>query len=134
MTCHIQQEERVSKVDPIYRESGNVFIDKLLGATLHPYPHGEDESGADRQLQNIAADLEAAGRRPYIIPLGPGHPPLGSLGYVVGAAELLSQIEAVGHSVDRIFVGSGSGATQAGLLYGLRALGSNIPVTGRAPR
>jgi D-cysteine desulfhydrase family pyridoxal phosphate-dependent enzyme len=130
MTCHIQQEERVSTDDPIYRESGNVFIDKLLGATLHSYAHGEDESGADRRLQDIAANLEAAGSRPYIIPLGPGHPPLGSLGYVLGAAELLSQIEAVGRSVDRIFVGSGSGATHAGLLFGLRALGSNIPVTG----
>ena len=42
MTCHIQQEERVSTHDPSYRDSGNVLIDKLLGATLHSFPHGED--------------------------------------------------------------------------------------------
>ena len=130
MTCHIQQEERVSTSDPSYRNSGNVLIDKLLGATLHSYPDGEDESGADHQLEVIAAELRAAGRRPYIIPLGPGHPPLGALGYVVAATELLTQIEERELLIDEIFVGSGSGATHAGLLFGLRALGSGIPVTG----
>jgi len=130
MDCHIQLEERVAKDDPDYRDSGNVFIDRLLGATLHPYPHGEDEAGADRQLERLAAELRAAGRRPYIIPLGPGHPPLGALGYVVAAQELLKQIEKDDITVDRIFVGSGSGATHGGLLFGLRALGSDIPVTG----
>ena len=130
MTCHIQQEERVATNDPRYRDSGNVFIDKLLGATLHSYPHGEDESGADRQLEKLSAELRASGHRTYIIPLAPGHPPLGSLGYVVAAKELLNQIEESGLLVNEIFVGSGSGATHAGLLFGLRALGSTIPVTG----
>jgi len=130
MQCHIQQEERVTTDDPSYRNSGNAFLDRLLGATMHSYPHGEDESGADKQLAVIAAELEAAGRRPFIIPLGPGHPPLGALGYVVAAAELLSQIEEGELSIDEIFVGSGSGATHAGLLFGLRALGSDISVRG----
>lgn len=130
MQCHIQQEERVTTSDPSYRNSGNAFLDKLLGATLHSYPHGEDEAGADQQLAVIAAELETAGRRPFIIPLGPGHPPLGSLGYVVAATELLTQIDESKLSIDDIFVGSGSGATHAGLLFGLRALGSDISVTG----
>ena len=130
MSCHIQQEERVTMNEPGYRDSGNVFIDKLLGATLHSYPHGEDESGADRQLGEIAAELRTAGRNPYIIPLGPGHPPLGALGYVVAAKELLDQCEESALRVDEIFVGSGSGATHAGLLCGLRALGSDVRVTG----
>ncbi len=134
MTCHIQLEERVTTEAPRYRDSGNVLIDKLLGATLHSYPHGEDETGADRQLGKISAELRDAGRRPYIIPLAPGHPPLGSLGYVVAATELLSQIKEGGHSVDEIFVASGSGATHAGLLFGLRALGSKIRVTGSCVR
>jgi len=130
MSCHIQLEERVATSDRSYRISGNVMIDKLLGATLHSYPDGEDESGADQQLEVIAAELRASGRRPYIIPLGPGHTPLGALGYVVAAAELLAQIEENEFQIDQIFVGSGSGATHAGLLFGLRALGSDIPVTG----
>ena len=89
----MNQRGRLTTSDPSYRDSGNVFIDKLLGATLHSYPHGEDESGADHQLEVISAELMAAGGRPCIIPLGPGHPPLGSLVYVVAATELLHQIE-----------------------------------------
>ncbi len=130
MSCHIQLEERVATKNPRYRDSGNVLIDKLLGATLHTYPQGEDESGADRQLRNISADLRHAGSRPYIIPLAPGHPPLGSLAYVLTAKELLSQIMESDLPVNEIFLASGSGATHAGLLFGLRALGSTIQVTG----
>ena len=130
MACHIQLEERVARDDPTYHASGNVLLDKLLGATLHSYPEGEDEAGADRQLGRIADELKAEGRRPYIIPLAPGHPPLGALGYVAAAHELLQQIEEDRLAIDEIVVASGSGNTHGGLLFGLRALGSTIKVTG----
>ena len=68
MDCHIQLEERVPKTDPAYRNSGNVLLDRMLGATLHSYPEGEDETGADRRLGELAAELESRGRRPYVIP------------------------------------------------------------------
>ena len=130
MSCHIQLEERVAIDDHSYRTSGNVLVNKLLGATLHSYPEGEDESGADSELERIATELRSAGHRPYVIHLAPGHPPLGSLGYVVAAQELLLQIKEGDIEIDEIFVGSGSGATHAGLLFGLRALGSPIVVNG----
>lgn len=130
MECHIQQEERVANTDQQYRESGNVLIDKLLGATLSSYPSGEDEAGADRQIGLLAEELRAQERNPYIIPLGPGHAPLGALGYVVAAQELLHQVNESGLEVDNVFVGSGSGATHGGLLFGLKALGSEIGVVG----
>ena len=130
LSCHIQLEDRVTSDDPQYQTSGNIFLDKILGATLHSYPEGEDESGADDQLEAIASELRANGAKPYVIHLAPGHAPLGSLGYVVAAQELLTQINASGLTVDAIFVASGSGATHSGLLFGLRALGSAIPVRG----
>ena len=130
MQCHIQLEERVPRSDDTYRNSGNVLLDKLLGATLYSYPEGEDEEGADRRLQEIAEDLRDQGRSPYVIPLGPGHPPLGALGYIVAAAELLTQLDEQQLTIDEIIIPSGSGATHAGFLFGLRALGSRIPVTG----
>ncbi len=130
MDCHIQLEERVAKNDPRYRNSGNVLIERMLGATLHSYPEGEDEAGADRQLGEIAEGLRQEGRKPYIIPLAPGHAPLGALGYVVAAREILQQIEETGLQVDEFFVPSGSGATHGGFLFGLRALGCQVPVTG----
>ena len=130
MDCHLQLEERVTGKDALYHESGNVLLDRILGATLHHYPQGEDEAGADGHLEAIAAELGARGAKPYIIPLAPGHPPLGALGYVAAAAELLGQLDETGLRIDEIVVGSGSGHTHAGLLFGLRALGSGIPVTG----
>ena len=130
MECHIQLEERVNKSDPSYRNSGNVLVERLLGATLHSFPEGENEAGADRRLGEIAEELRAQGHSPYIIPLAPGHPPLGALGYVVAAHELFGQMVAGGLSVDEIVVPSGSGNTHAGLLFGLRALGAKVPVRG----
>lgn len=119
MACHAQLEERVPDVDAIHRSSGNVLLDDLLGAAIHAYPVGEDEAGADARLREIAAGLAAQGHRPYVIPLAAGNPPLGALGYVRCAAELLGQAGPVEHVV----VASGSGQTHAGLLFGLRALG-----------
>ena len=130
MDIHVQLEERVDKDDVCYRESGNVLLDRMLGATLYSYPDGEDEAGADRRVREIADRLREEGRTPYIIPLSPDHPPLGALGYVVAARELLAQIDERNLAIDEVFVASGSGATHSGLLYGLRALGSNVPVTG----
>ena len=130
MDCHIQLEERIPTTDPLYRGSGNVLLDRVLGATIHAYPEGEDEAGAETRLREIAAGLSAAGRRPYVIPLTPGHKPLGALGYVVAAREMLEQIRELGLGVDEIVVPSGSGSTHAGLLFGLRALGSTARVIG----
>ncbi len=130
MQCHLQLEERVDSCAPEYRESGNVLLDRLFGATLHRYPVGEDEQGADAELERLANGLRDAGRRPYVIHLGPDHPPLGALGYVDAAREIVAQLETGGIDIDRVVVASGSGATHAGLLFGLRLLDVPIAVTG----
>ncbi|MEM6678891.1 MAG: D-cysteine desulfhydrase family protein [Pseudomonadota bacterium] len=130
LACHIQQEDRVAKDDPLYRQSGNVLIERLLGAHLHAYPRGEDEAGADANLEAIAEDLRRQGAKPYVIHLAPGHPPLGALGYIDAAREVVAQAAALGLTIDHAVVPSGSGATHAGFLFGLRALGAQFPVTG----
>ena len=130
MECHIQLEQRVAKSDPLYQNSGNVLLDKILGATLHSYPQGEDEAGADRRLHEIADELASKGRRPYVIPLAPGHRPLGALGYVIAAEEILAQCNDRGLVLDEVVVPSGSGNTHAGLLFGFRALGYAVRVIG----
>ncbi|MEM1162301.1 MAG: D-cysteine desulfhydrase family protein [Pseudomonadota bacterium] len=130
MECHLQLEERVPSNDPLYRESGNVLLDRLMGATLHHYAAVEDEAGADANLERLAEDLRDKGRTPYVIHLAPGHPPLGALGYVDGAREMLDQAAEMGIAFDQVVCASGSGATHAGLLFGLRALGFKGPVTG----
>ena len=133
MDCHIQLEERVAHAGATYRDNGNVLLDRLFGATLHGYPDGEDEAGADAALEAIASRLAADGRRPYVVPLGAERPPLGALGYVEAAIELLAQLESgagPAGGVDEIVVATGSALTHVGLLFGLRALGSDISVRG----
>ena len=130
LKCHIQLEDRVPKNDPEYNASGNVLLDQLFGASLSTFSEGEDEAAADKELQSIAEKLRAEGKTPYIVPMHPSHPPIGALGYIHAARELVQQIEEMGLKPDRIFVGSGSGNTHSGLLYGLRAFGNNTPVTG----
>lgn len=130
MECHLQLEERVASNDPLYRESGNVLLDRLMGAHLHSFAVGEDEDAADRALDDLAEDLTAKGRKPYVIHLSGGHPPLGALGYIDCAREVLDQASAQGISFDHAVVATGSGATHSGFLFGLRALGCDIPVIG----
>jgi D-cysteine desulfhydrase/L-cysteate sulfo-lyase len=130
MDIHIQLEERVPDVHETYRQSGNVLLNKLLGARLSSFPVGEDESAADASLEAIARDVAARGGRPYVIHLGIDHPPLGGLGYVVAARELAAQMAERELAFDHVIVASGSALTHSGLLVGLRALGNHVPVTG----
>lgn len=130
MTCHVQLEERVEQVDEIYNESGNVLLDRLFGATVHRLSVGEDDLAADKALDDLADGLRAKGQKPYVIHLGVGHPPLGALGYADAAREILEQQRVARIDIDEIVVASGSGHTHAGLLYGLRDQGSDIPVVG----
>ena len=130
MACEIQLEDRVGGMDATYRRSGNVLLDEILGARLHSYADGEDEAGADAELEALAERLRGEGRKPYIIHLAEGHRPLGALGYVEAAAEILEQTAELALDLDAIVVPSGSGATHGGLLTGLRAAGSRVPVHG----
>ena len=134
MGCEIQLEERVKGMDEMYRRSGNVLLDQLFGARLHSYPEGEDETGADAELDAIAERLRSQGKSPYVIYLSEGHQPLGALGYVEAAREILEQAAVLGADFEAIVVPSGSGATHAGLLVGLRAAGSEVPVHGISVR
>ena len=126
MRSVLQLESRVPEMDATYENSGNVLLAKLLGAKHIYYPKGEDEVGADKALCTYAEALRKGGQTPYVIPLGLDNPPLGALGYMRAAQEILHQ----GTNFDAIIVASGSGMTHAGLLTGLRMLGSNIPVYG----
>lgn len=128
--CHLQLEHRVDGMPEEYYGSGNVLLDKILGAHLHSYPQGEDERGADTRLREIAEELRRRGRRPFVIALSPDNPPKAALGYVDAASELLEQSVNRGVEVHAVVVASGGAFTHTGLLVGLRALGSKARVHG----
>ena len=48
MGVHIQLEERVADGGETYRTSGNLLLDRVLGATLHPFPGGRGRGGGGR--------------------------------------------------------------------------------------
>ena len=111
MVAHIQLEDRVADGGETYRTSGNLLLDRVLGATLHPFPEGEDEAAADATMERRAAVLAAEGRRTYVIHSAPGHPPLGGLGYVLAAEESTEQARDLGIGFDTVVCASGSALT-----------------------
>lgn len=133
VACHILLEDRTGYRDAAYAQSGNVLLDKLHGASIERRPGGADMQA---EMEGVAARMRAEGRRPYLIP-GGGSNPIGALGYVTAALELVSQASEIGLRIDHLVHATGSAGTQAGLVAGLVALNSGIPVLGigvRAPR
>ena len=134
LDCTLLLEQRVTGFGEDYEESGNVLLDRLFGAEIAGrLPAGTDMAAA---LDALAAELRAKGRKPYVIP-GGGSNPVGALGYVNCALELLQQSFEAGLRLDHIVIATGSAGTQAGLVVGLVGANSGIPLTGisvRAPR
>lgn len=130
LECHVQIEACVDNYSADYQHGGNVLLGQLFGTHVHRYLGGNDEDSIDQSLIRRAELLTKQGKKPYIIPFGSAHNPIGALGYVAAAIELAQQIEHAELSIDMIAIGSGSGISHAGLLTGLRMLGVNIPVLG----
>ncbi len=130
LEVEVQLEHRVEREQPEYHQSGNPYLVKLMGAKIHYYPEGEDESGADHALELRAAELAQQGRKAYVIPLSNAHTPYGALGYVDGAEELIGQLQAFDIEPKRFIVPSGSASTHTGFLLGARASGCSAPVHG----
>lgn len=130
MHAVVQLEERVKSSGRGYHENGNVLLARMLGADILSYPEGEDETGADAALYTYAEKLRSDGRTPYVIPLGEDHPPIGALGYVDAAHEIMMQAS----DFEVFVVASGSGATHSGLLTGVRDAGSSAKVIGSCVR
>ncbi|MFI4928184.1 MAG: pyridoxal-phosphate dependent enzyme, partial [Burkholderiales bacterium] len=105
---------------------GNYLVDHLLGATLVPI--GKDESATARKRQ-LADDLRAQGRRPYVMGMGAERAlALGAVAYVAALLEIAAAVA----PPDWIVVTS-QGSTQAGLQLGCELLGLPTKVIGICP-
>jgi L-cysteate sulfo-lyase len=133
LACEIILEERTGSKAVDYTGSGNVLLDRLLGASIRNVPGGTDMNA---ELAKSAEQVRARGGKPYVIP-GGGSNAVGALGYVDCALELVRQADAENLTIDRIVTATGSAGTHAGLVAGLALLGADIPVLGigvRAPK
>lgn len=133
LACEIILEERTGSRATDYVGNGNVLLDRLFGANLRTVPGGTDMVA---ELEKTAAEVRARGGKPYVIP-GGGSNPVGALGYVDCAREIVVQADEMDLEVHRIVTATGSAGTHAGLVAGLAVMGADIPVLGigvRAPK
>lgn len=133
VSCHILLEDRTGKTDHDYTESGNVLLDHLHGASVERCAANPDMNG---ELAKVASRMKSEGRKPYLIP-GGGSNPVGALGYVNAAIELVAQANDKGLRIDHVVHATGSAGTQAGLIVGLAGIRSGVPLLGigvRAPK
>jgi 1-aminocyclopropane-1-carboxylate deaminase/D-cysteine desulfhydrase-like pyridoxal-dependent ACC family enzyme len=104
---------------------GNLLLDHLVGAHVELVDAAMGPE-LNALLADKAAELRAAGRRPYV-----WHPPrvvpLATVSYVLAAAELVEDLQQIQIEPAAVYVSS-SGSTGAGLALGLRALGIDWPV------
>ena len=106
--------------DREYFQSGNVLLDRLMGATVHVIEASVDATG---YMEDLAETVRRRGGTPYIVPMG-GSNPIGALGYVRCAEEIAAQGADIG--VTHVIHATGSAGTQSGLAGGLAALGSSL--------
>jgi L-cysteate sulfo-lyase len=114
--------------------AGNLLLDKLYGASIRLVPSidpmlavGQDEA----VVADVVAEERAAGRVPYVIPVG-GSSGVGVLGYVGGSAELVDQLSDAAIVPSRLYYASGSRGTQAGLTLGAKLCAAPYRVYGVA--
>ncbi|MDM8540391.1 D-cysteine desulfhydrase [Desulfococcaceae bacterium HSG9] len=126
LKCQLVLEERVTgSYNP--DASGNNFLFQLLGVeNIKVVPGGSDMMN---EMQSVADELIAEGRKPYIIP-GGASTPVGALGYVACAEEILAQAFEKGIDFNHVVCASGSAGTHSGLVTGFYGNNSLIPVTG----
>jgi D-cysteine desulfhydrase family pyridoxal phosphate-dependent enzyme len=100
---------------PYPAKPASLAIEEWVGARVVPI---YDRLQRGPAMEDIAAELRAAGKNPYIIPLG-ASTPLGAMGYVSAVSELAAQMDAIElRQFDAIYFSSSSGGTQAGLSAG----------------
>jgi 1-aminocyclopropane-1-carboxylate deaminase/D-cysteine desulfhydrase-like pyridoxal-dependent ACC family enzyme len=95
---------------PQTRPTANALLDRLLGAEVRYVERRDDRAPA---MERAASELRAAGKRPFVIPLG-ASTPLGAAAFALAIGELLQQ----GPAPDVIVTSTSSGGTQAGLIAG----------------
>lgn len=102
--------------------TGNTRLDALFGAEIRFVPSRDQREPA---MQAAAAQVNAAGGVPFIIPLG-ASTPVGAIGFALGMAEVVS----AGVRPNFIVHASSSGGTQAGLIAACALLGPKPRIIG----
>ncbi len=126
LKCALVQQTAQPWDDPDYTTTGNMFLDRLLGASSHPVATEDDRAAG---MEDLAEAIRAEGGKPYVIP-GGGSNALGGLGYAACALEIVAQANQMDLAIDHIVLPSGGGGTQGGLVAGLVGVNAGIGAIG----
>lgn len=110
-------------------QTGNSRLMELLGAVLVPCSRDRIAEKVDAVMEGLAGQ----GHRPYYIygnRLGRGNEGVAAGAYAAAYREILSQSEELNVAFDSIFLPSGTGATQSGLICGHLLNGDSTKIIG----
>lgn len=101
-----------------FREKGNALLDRLSGAECELIKPEDTAETMDRAMARLKSD----GYNPYYV-IGGGHNLPGGTCFVDAVIELKRQCDKEYYKPDYIFLASGTGSTQAGIVVGLDLVG-----------
>ncbi|HEV3377065.1 MAG TPA: 1-aminocyclopropane-1-carboxylate deaminase [Thermoleophilaceae bacterium] len=127
--CVLVQESWVDWPDVVYDRVGNIQLSRIMGADVR-LVQSEFGIGFKESWEQALADVERAGGTPYPIPAGASDHELGGLGFARWAQEVAEQERELDIFFDTIVVCSVTGSTQAGMVAGFAAQGSERRVIG----
>ena len=128
LKCLIILEQRLKDPPDAYMNSGNVFLNKLLGAEVMLCPKGQDIL---EYSTKVVENIKSKGTNVYFIP-GGGSNSIGALGYVECFNEILKENNK--YNLTHIVHATGSSGTQAGLLAGKKYFQSQLQIIGISVR
>ncbi len=129
LKCVLVQEHWVDWPDAVYDKVGNILLSRIMGADVRLDPAGFD-IGIRKSWEDALASVEAAGGKPYAIPAGASDHPLGGLGFARWANEVAEQERELDIVFDTVIVCSVTGSTQAGMIAGFAAQGTDRTILG----
>lgn len=110
---------RIDEKPPV---CGNYFLDLLFGAEVRFCSREAYKNSRNQQMLDICKELEAKGRKGYIMPEGASNG-IGCFGYFDCMEEVVRQEREMGVSFDTVVTATGSGGMQAGLHLANKLLG-----------
>ena len=98
------------------KPTANLMLDYMFGAIVH-HTSAFENSEVEKESEQLEKELFKSGKKVYRMPMG-GSTPLGALGYFKAFGEIMDFCERKQTEFHKIFLASGSGGTQAGLVLG----------------
>ena len=113
--CHLCVQ---GKEERFFAEKGNALLCRLAGAECEMVVPSDTAVAMDCAMEKLVKE----GYKPYYVH-GGGHDLPGGTCFVDAVKELKRQCDVVGYRPDCIFLASGTGSTQAGIVVGCNLVG-----------